>query len=716
MYRFYLYHPLLKRPVRLKYDPVGWDSLNTMLRRDPSWHGVFFEYTPRLKFIKDGRAYIHTIYEQYGIEAEILIFIDVLNPITRKYERDFTGRLNLTNLEISTLYATCNIENTGLIQKLKNRADVKVDLQSLVNQDNKAIPAFDNEYHTVELHSKIIKKVFTSSNTELEPGEYEVEDASYPTWPGTDVFLSLAWVAELDEITERIEYISQFSEIDPTTVEKYDFAVSEDGTYDIEVDFDYEFVSGFAATTLIRVRWFLAYGPNDSLTSEEIAVHEESFVGGPGNVTAAFNLAFTRSLALNVGDQIYFYAKLQINSPVGVATVLFRRTDTGLFNVTALTTTPSSDARVVMLHEAYARVLQSILGDNDPLRTSYYGRTDSEPNAYDADGAGSLRGILNGFQARGFPIAAVSFGPGQDGKHIYASLKDLIAMSKAVDGVGIGLKVINGKEYVIVEKLEEFYQPVEVIKINNVKDIQKKVASDYFYSEIEVGYNEWANEEINNLDEFNTKHDLITPITQVKNKLSLICPYIAGGYPLEFARRDRYNSTSTKDNRYDNKTFLLQLRRSGGDFVPEKDEDFDVLDNVISPETVYNAKLSPRRCIERNGRLIASFLQKQTTKKIRHGFAEGNSLLESRLSTESVTLSENEDIEISSLPTPLTLPEIYEFKAPLTRAMLAALKANPYGYVSFSSTDRDHKHCYILEAERDAKTRLFKITGIKANV
>jgi hypothetical protein len=166
-YRFYLYHPELKQPKRIT-DPIGWDSSLKTIERDPNWHGVFFKYTPKLQFIKDGKAIIQSLYEQYGFEAEIELFI-YKRSTARKFEIDYRGRLNLTpgSLRIQKVYLTCNVDQTGFTQKLKNRQDVKVNLQSLLTQDGADITPFSNETVTIPMHSKVLVK---SYNAKLNRG------------------------------------------------------------------------------------------------------------------------------------------------------------------------------------------------------------------------------------------------------------------------------------------------------------------------------------------------------------------------------------------------------------------------------------------------------------------------------------------------------------------------------------------------------------------
>lgn len=717
MYRYYLYHPDLKKPTLLKHAPVGWDAMDKEFTRDRATHGIFFGYTPKIKFIKDGKAIIHTLYELYGPEAEIVIIIKIRNVSSRKWETDYVGKLNLMTLTISTLYAECNIEQTGFVQKFKNRQDVKVNLQSLVDLDGNAITSFAAETKTVQLHSKTIKKAQHLARTEgaIIDGEHA---CCVGFW-----YVQTALDSVVDEIGEYIQYPDGFVNTkleDAGAPGKYHLKVDaiSAGVYSFDLKFRIKVTSFVNSVNAydISVKLFLKHKNvrTGVLTTYTVNVLDATrpfadpftYDSGFLDVVLAVN-----NLALDTGDEIYYYWQFSNSATTSpnYDQFIFDLAADNYFKATVLSTFPATNAPLVLKHEAIARVCQAILGVADPLRSDYYGRVDSEPNVYAADGDGSLRGITNGFQVRGFPIAD---------KPVITSMKDLFESLHMIDGVGMGVETINGKEYVVLEPLSHFYQPVEVFQVDNVKDIEKSVDEDGYYNELEIGYKKWtvSGGRVNHLDEFNTKREYSLPITQVKSKMRMLSPYIAAGHLLETTRRDSYNVSSTKDNENDNEIFIIQLARNGAAYVTAKNEAFQTLTGMISPATVYNADLSPGRCLLRHGSRISSFLQKQKDKSLRLTVIDGNTEVVSKRTDEANTVTEDADVAIASLTRPLWLPEIYRFKAPLTVSQMAALTANPYGYISFSNTTQGHKKCYILSAKRDAKTRLISFTTIKANL
>lgn len=721
MFRFYISHPDLAKPQRLKYDPVGWDTLGKTVKRDMKWHGVFFEYTPKLKFIKDGKNLVHYFYEKYGIEAELILIINKYNPVTRVYEHDYTGRFNLTTINISTLYAECNIEQTGFLQKLKNRQDVKVDLKSLITQGGKAITPNTNETVDVELHSKALKKLLNhlTTNQTIFPNSGTPEVSVNPMNVNDDYYS----IISLDEITVNefqyvptsqlpqagfFDYPTQITQDNVVSDLKYNFLAFEAGSYSIDLrikimlkDPSGDVEGGFSA------EWFIAYGPQDSLTT--ISLGLDSGVSGGVLVPSYFiyDKSLVHNFTMDVGDRLYIYGKVRRPS-VGSTdkwTVMGKVNDCKI-NLTGLTIIPATTRPLFLQHESLSRIIESITDEPDSFRSAYYGRTDSEPTAYPEDGGGSLRGLASGKIIRGFPLA---------GNSTHINLKDAIESCLAIDGVGIGIETTGNKQRVRMEQLNYFYSPVRVAQFPYVKDIEKSVADDFIYNELEAGYDKWANEELNNLDEFNTKREFTLPITQIKKRLILKAPWSASGYTIEFLRRDPYKEGTNKDNDRDNDNFVIQLRRESGELVTDKDEDFAELNNLISPETVYNAKLSVMRNIKRNGPYIRSGLYHQDDKFVKLAFGEGNTAFTSRLTSETEVLDET-TIAVEDLGQALWLPEIYKFKHKPTRTELEAITANPYGIIEFSATNKNWKKGWLLEQQPDAKSGLISYLLLRANV
>jgi hypothetical protein len=66
---------------------------------------------------------------------------------------------------------------------------------------------------------------------------------------------------------------------------------------------------------------------------------------------------------------------------------------------------------------------------------------------------------------------------------------------------------------------------------------------------------------------------------------------------LKIQARQQYAATATDSYQNDDDGFLISVRRDGTGFLPEKNEPFESVANLISPQTAYNLRLSPFRML-----------------------------------------------------------------------------------------------------------------------
>ena len=692
-YRFYLYHQDIGRWTSI-VDPLGWDAFvkNNNRYGDGAgmagpWHGIFFTFNTKLRFVKDGKNFVQGYYELYGIEQDILLRVERRNLLTRKFEVYYEGRLNLHVYNTNTTYVECNVEQTGFIQRLKNGSDIKTEV---------------NYTDIISLHSKVLRR-----QTEKKPNATvdEVDFANLDFQAGMNYLMFSFNPLNTDEIEGRFDYGNQVSTLNPVENLKYIYKVKEDGHYTFNTRPIYTISTSGSKNW--EVKWWLVTGRPGNYVYQQI---------GSTGVFSGFALIqdypelTDYEVDLLKDDEVYLYAEIDVNiggtftylpywftSPIApfVAT----------FKMVADTTFKETTTKAIMLHEAFSQVAASITGSTAPFYSEYYGRTDI---GYAADGAGALRAITNVKQLRGID------------RPITCTMADLVKVVWALDGVGVGIEKVNGTERVRIEPITHWYQAKRMMRLSFVLDIEKAVLGELYFNQLDAGYDKWANEQITNLDEFNASREFTLPITQVKNKLDIKCPYITSGFTIEFARRSSVEPS--KDTRYDDDNVIINVVRDGSDFVAAKDEAFDSVTGIISPETAYNLEDSPARCLRRHGRVLRSFLNKQLDKYIRFADGAANTQMVSTL-TGGQPVDEDGDVLISTLDKPLYLAEVYSFRANLTAEQLAALNetdpdadANVWGFVEFSDNDRNWKRGYLLSAAQEPDSNEVKFQLIKANI
>lgn len=388
----------------------------------------------------------------------------------------------------------------------------------------------------------------------------------------------------------------------------------------------------------------------------------------------------------------------------------FTDSEKSFVKISQESTTPATTAKAFAIFEAAAQIARVITDQIDSFRSNYFGRKNSEPFAYLGNGCGSFGAITNGFMLRGYPTT------GDKSRVISLSLNEFFRGLNPIYNLGMGIEKTGAHYHIVIEPKNYFYDSsIILLTISNVPDIKRSEAAAYYYSLINNGYEKWETEFLNGLDEFNSKRQFSTGVKSISNDLTLVSNLIAAGYRIEVTRRNRFRDTSTEDSEYDEDNIIVALNRSvSGLNVPtmlnvaEKNENFSVVNNVFSPETSYNLRLSPVRNLLRWSPVIDAGLTKYVGREIKFTSGEGNYKMSSELASDvcpgrwnNNLIAENENIIWDDVDNsdsdPIWLPEIIEFQYPLTLAQWESISANPKGVFEVSGSTNDYIKGFILE-------------------
>jgi hypothetical protein len=736
-FRYFLSH-FSTGTYEIEYGPDMSDELSLVFARNTTYHGIQRTVGVNVKFIKDGYDVIKTIYETFGIAAEITFTIQELNKQINDYQLFFEGKINLENYRIDKVFVTVGIEEIGLVQKFANNDDIQVNLQNLISLGDVAIPPFSNETVDLSLHSKTISKKLVGESSPEETMIQHSYDAivNGSPIPGLESekdqwrYASLGFYSSVSELSD----VSLFGTIITPEIPAPFYTVKEPGIHTFKFNFNaffsiegwsellklkhcdyYHEGGGTFDTTIIKI--VLRVTSVDDVITDTILFEEEK--GRCGNSYHEVNLTnFSPTVApmtLNFDDEVTIYCEMYTDSlfmrepqdrPVNYLFSAWLK-EGSTMEIKALTQSPvpTSTADALLNFETAARILQSITDQPDPFRSTLFGRTDSQPFAYDQDGDASLIAISNGFQIRQFPL---------EQKPIYASFKEWYETMDALFNIGVGIE----DNKIVCERKEYFYSPVVIWSFDNV-EYSKSVAREYFYNEFENGFAKWENEEVNGLDEFNSKRQWTIPMPAIKNRLSKLAPYMGSGYAIEFTRRKTFESTSTEDWKYDNDNFVISVVRVGEGFAAKKDEGYDPTEfaNILDPPTAYNLDISPKRSLKNWDYILNGSLYHQQDKSIKFAFGDANYIAESKRTDEASTVIENENVPVSELQTALWIPEYYEFEAPISAQVIQAMKANPYGLIQFRPDSKaDYNRAFIINCKVDIENKKGMFKLLRANI
>lgn len=735
IYRFTLNNSIFGTEV-LAGEPKGWDDAQVIIERGKKYHGIILNYSIKVDFFHgSGKEFIDNVYETQGEEATINIYIDIDFNGSGNYQRFFTGVLDLSTYDTygdvgqRDSFTQVNIINNSFTQTVLNRINTKVDFTKLTTLNGTVVPALTYGPYDLTLHSKAIRYSTLFENDD----NIGVMQEFTPTYGQnsiiTDIYFDAPFQIQYSEFGEYQEPVAPYHP-------NGQFIFEADTTDDLIIDYDVavDFIEGcdslsrsFSIQLGLRVgaTTYTLDGPNSFGPTTVNPINVSYSAAGTQLVTG-----------ITPGTQIYLYVNIANytlgSGPPATSVCRFKHTwGEGFIKISKDTTTAATTAKAFAIHEAGAQIARVITDQADAFRSNFFGRKNSEPVSYSSNGCGAFTALTNGFQIRKFPLAE---------RPVYMSMDDYFEGLNAIYNLGMGIEEVNGNFYVRVEPKEYFYSTGVLMQLPNIPDLRKRFSKDYIYNGMEIGYTKWTAEELNGLDEFNTKREYTLNKKTTNQKLTAVSNLVAGGYPLEFARRLLYLDVPTTDYDYDKDNFIICLNRSvDGSGNPnnldeaEKNENFiDPVINLISPETAYNLRISPGRNLLRWNNILSSGLLKIPGSEIQFSYGEGNYLLQSAFVSDTCTgnynneyFAENQNIVWDSNKVnnaSLWIPEVFEFSYPLSFADFQNInsigsdgKLNSYKAIEISRTETDFIKCYILKIVYTPTKGLAEFTLLRAN-
>jgi hypothetical protein len=219
-----------------------------------------------------------------------------------------------------------------------------------------------------------------------------------------------------------------------------------------------------------------------------------------------------------------------------------------------------------------------------------------------------------------------------------------------------------------------------------VNSAEVTIANELLANKFSFGYPDREYDEMNGRDEFNItlNFEVRTEVTgEEKNYVSV---FRADSYGIQFTKLNLENKDTT-DSDSDNDPFFVHvrdMRPSGGITV---NKDIQITDGSINPKGVFNAFLSPKRCLLRQGSYLAGMLSLISQSKSIE-FISSDRQDSHLTSTDGVTtVVEKANVPVASLDSPLFLPYYVTFESAVPEGIAGvsgAFDNGDYGYISFS--------------------------------
>lgn len=658
-------------------EPVGWDSLELVLRKDSNYEGVFFERSGNLKFYGTAREIIWQALNSKHFEAEVIFKAYLQCPTDTLF---YQGRLNFSTYRDDDGLFECNIDQLDDFITFVNNLER--------NEDITACPSV-----TANLHNIVIR---INLPLRWDPNSSQVITSADPS-PG--VWRPVLFLAESQE-EDFTEYFAWHTNGTDTWLECLK---------PVTIQFTIPVIRmGCGLDTCIRggnpeyspshQASFQVFGqivylrPYDfDPTAQELYPplggfnYEEIFEGGTYtrvcNVGNILNMRYLfRRVPTPTGCdtlvQYYGNAMLHFASPITYNdpnSPMIENYPRMWFN---LPPAPASPTTGYLVHELLDYLIKKASNNKFQLYSRYYGRIGQRD--YTQHGCGAWRVITSGFQIRNILRANASF------KDIYEGLR-------AIDNLALAYEKRSGVDYIRIEPKDDFFENIIIFTCSNVSGVKLSLATNKIFKLIDIGYLKWESELTGGLQEFNsTRRYESTNITQFKNTKKAISNLIAASYVIEKVRRARFKPTT--DNPFDNNFFILCVQPGNSPFTCEQ----------TATLKHYNVRINPLR----------NLLNYRKEMSIGTVMGVGGNLKQTARTGGIITVEQDSfpigtacnkgftsllDGTLIPLNTPLFKPIIAEFEYPLTLQEFELLKANTNKLIQFSDECGNTMTGYIEE-------------------
>ena len=516
--------------------PDGWKDSESIFPRSDTYKGIFRKFAANdLTFKSNGAQKLREInaVNNFESDAEFIQYetdFDTYTDFIRfRGKFDFVKYKSVDGNEGKNI--NINVIDSGFWNTVKNRENIKPQLNQLTSLDGFQISGFTNEetFITLPRLPKIDRGVLNANSSAQITGNHsaplikaESEDQNVISVVDTNVTDDLNgafYVAEgVSEITISVEYRNAF-------------AVS---------------VSGAGGDVLLKLKHYNQSRVQQNIGSDLLAT---AFVAG---VQLLFIVYENDTFFPIVNDGDYFILSVEsstlvqgfISQPPYIANV------NTAAEVDAL---PEVQISGMKIHELVSRNLQIISGVDIPLYAEILGDPTSEPRSYAGTGKLSNLLVTSGERVRGFS---------REESPLTLGFKETFESLFALSPICAVVETINGIENLRIEGIRYAFDDRIVLTVDNASDIEESYLSDRIFSRILVGFDKAEYEAKDGLFEYNQKSEFSTPISVVNNDYNIVSKIGADTNSINNAREKSKAEFPTEDTRYDNNNFFITLIRN----------------------------------------------------------------------------------------------------------------------------------------------------------
>lgn len=673
--KYTLYHKTLGSQII--EEPEGWKDDGKEFSRHSVYHGIFPQFSNVAKYSGDAYEFLKLAFELESVLAKVRLVKEEKDPKTDLWVKKYAGFFDFSTYVEEDKKISLKFNSDGLIEELTARESEEVEIERTTDLFGKSLPNIATKEIYLDGRKIFLKSEWeckTDSNIPLKwPSSSSTNYPQYRTVP-----LSLI-VKSHEEAQSIIDIdILGTNPLDSGDMFFLDSESAETRTLNLNINLSIQCKFYYYAQPVewdkVYLKIRLIKYSNGTVFDNPTTIFDETIINAWDNINNSWSNVHIlpnaviyqklHSVDLNKSDSLslQFYIDYQ-GTPVPQHDKIVDILNLGgSMKVEEDSYYPGSKTKAIMAHELYDRVVTIITGRHNAVKSKALGRTDI---GYFEDGkdTGAFTGLAHGMWIRGFDKNPQN----EDNKYkpFKTSFRDLHESFAAVWGLGVGVEKKGNIEWLRVEHLSYFYNRNVIIKLGKVGKVRRSVATDYYFSGLQIGYDKGGDyEEAQGLDEYNTKSNYISCITRFKNTKTLLSKYRADMYGAEFTRRKPKSTHVDVDTSADQDVWMFDTKRqtySLFNLRKWQDDMEQIPIGVYDPNSAANLRLSPTNNLMRNSWFLNAGLVKFPTEYLRFGSSTGNSKLKTKLIGKPL-IGENEDIQNNILSRPKFEPIILEFE------------------------------------------------------
>lgn len=690
------------KKVTCNESPIGWEDGSMGLTRRIETAGITQSYlVDSLTFVGNAANFITEKFEEKEANAEMTLEVYELRPLLMAYV-PFSTKYKLVFSSYKTVKVgefnigvQIDLLSSGFVAKYDDRKGVKLDLTLLESLSEMKLSEFASFPEKSLVTIQAMKEYFNAKLTSAikkSDGTLDPENPFYIFVPGYNSISVTNIVSDFPE-AQRVMYVHGLE--DTTTIRPF-FKESQNARtvkvdYTIKVNVTnpkttgknafYLYMSRENVDNVIQeTRLLLEFGENKA--QRTISSGGSGFGQGLG----------AESFELEEGDSLKMYMRVKTPGKFQGWNCYWMSTEINIQE--EIVNTPETEFEGLPVYEAMKRACQKVFDDENPFYSDKFNRIDLGAATEDDKTFGH---IMSGVNVRGLPLSDNSGG-------INISLEELLQGIDAIWCTGHSIEYITDRYKLRVEDYSYFFNSTVILDVSdrvNELDISTEYMPDLGHVEILAGYQSYVYRSTNGRSEYNTEATKTTQLN-TPNKLDLKCIFRADTTGFINCLMMPIALTASEDIEEDNNVFILKTQKDGDNWIAEKEENIQIVDNSsLFAESSLNLFFTPARNLIRNSLKYTPALQKMRSSNIKH--QTSNKYQNLKTTGEGYEITENDDILVNRLPTPLFRPIQHNFECLLTNSEFRMLNErgvdgvmNYLKLIKFTST----KSGWILDLEK----------------